>query len=128
MKNPKPDWAVQQIVRETGLIEDVCKHGIGHPNKASIKEMDKKYKGSKGAWGIHGCDGCCLEAKTRAKKASKIIKKMEKQGKEITALVTIKPAGKEICWKDLPKEVKKKYKNFEKKCLKEERDDLRKRS
>lgn len=73
------------IRRETGLIEHICPHGIGHPNAGSIQYMEwywKVYdsfefdyesmddKGSllnqipvegprKSTWGIHGCDGCC---------------------------------------------------------------------
>ena len=53
---PKPDWAVQQLTRASGLVEDVCKHGSGHPNGAWLKKHDSK--GEKGM-GIHGCDGCC---------------------------------------------------------------------
>lgn len=52
----KPRWAVQQVIRMSGLVEDICKHGVGHPNKDSLKEM--KRKGLKG-YEIHGCDGCC---------------------------------------------------------------------
>lgn len=44
------------IVRETGLVEHVCEHGIGHPDPESTKKLDE---GSDGMWGIHGCDGCC---------------------------------------------------------------------
>lgn len=53
---PKPDWAVQQIVRANGLIEDICSHGVGHPNKEFVLEHDRE--GIIGL-GIHGCDGCC---------------------------------------------------------------------
>lgn len=44
----------QQIVREHGLIEWVCPHGIGHPapNEYQPKHM-RNYPG-------HGCDGCCF--------------------------------------------------------------------
>jgi hypothetical protein len=48
----KPEWAIGQIYRMSGLIEDECKHGVGHPNLESLKTMDEFY-------GIHGCDGCC---------------------------------------------------------------------
>ena len=42
----------KRIVRESGLIEWLCEHGVGHPDFESVKE--------KGVyWGIHGCDGCC---------------------------------------------------------------------
>lgn len=53
-KYEKPDWAIQQLQRSSGLIEDVCKHGIGHPNKQSVKEMGD-------AWALHGCDRCCIK-------------------------------------------------------------------
>lgn len=52
-KYKKPDWAVKQIKRETGLIEDICKCGVGHPNLEFLKSH-KKYSG------IHGCCGCCF--------------------------------------------------------------------
>lgn len=48
----KPEWAEGQVVRSSGLVEDTCSHGVGHPNKESLKEMDSIY-------GVHGCDGCC---------------------------------------------------------------------
>lgn len=51
---PIPDWAVGQLERETGLIEDVCEHGVGHPNATWLEKNDGKRK-----LGVHGCDGCC---------------------------------------------------------------------
>lgn len=53
---PKPGWAVKQIVRSSGLVEDVCCHGVGHPHPASVKEFEDRGIMS---MGIHGCDGCC---------------------------------------------------------------------
>lgn len=74
-------WATYR--RETGLIEHICEHGVGHPNAGSIQYMEygtryyndirleddvvdfdpsipsEPYRGS--SWGIHGCDGCCRE-------------------------------------------------------------------
>ena len=46
-----------QILRTSGLIEDLCIHGVGHPNPDSVAY----YRWSTGDdyWGIHGCDGCC---------------------------------------------------------------------
>ena len=38
-------------VRENGLIEIVCQHGVGHPSK--LLTNPKYY------YGVHGCDGCC---------------------------------------------------------------------
>ncbi len=61
---PAPEWAVTQIVRSTGLVEDICEHGIGHPNLAWLKLHDPD--GEKG-YGIHGCDGCCADEETRMK-------------------------------------------------------------
>ena len=57
-KYPQPAWAVNQIVRETGLVEDVCEHGVGHPNREWLRVHDPD--GSK-MLGVHGCDGCCWE-------------------------------------------------------------------
>lgn len=58
MKNKKkwiaPKWAVQQVIRETGLVEDICEHGCGHPNREYLSTH-------KNANGIHGCDGCCMD-------------------------------------------------------------------
>ena len=42
----------RRITRETGLIEWVCEHGVGHPDMDSVHKMGNE-------WGIHGCDGCC---------------------------------------------------------------------
>ena len=53
-KLDKP-W-VRTIRRETGLIEHVCKCGVGHPAKGSVLWM--KLNGIDGM-GVHGCDGCC---------------------------------------------------------------------
>lgn len=56
MKKP---W-IQTIRRETGLVEHVCKHGVGHPAIGSVLWLDQAGpKGAKGTWGLHGCDGCC---------------------------------------------------------------------
>jgi hypothetical protein len=52
-KYKKPDWAVDQIIRENGVVEDICKHNVGHPNLEWLKEHPKDK-------GIHGCCGCCV--------------------------------------------------------------------
>ena len=52
----KPKWAVMQIIRESGLVEDICKHGIGHPNADFLKK-NRRY--AKNRFDVHGCDGCC---------------------------------------------------------------------
>ena len=61
---PMPPWAIYQLTRSSGLVEDVCKHRVGHPNIHSLKDMEKR--GRKG-FSIHGCDGCCC-GKRRGKK------------------------------------------------------------
>ena len=55
-KYPRPEWAITQIFRASGLLEDVSKSGCGHPNAASVKFLDPN--GTLGLL-IHGCDGCC---------------------------------------------------------------------
>lgn len=55
-----PTWAVSQLWRETGLLEDTCKHGVGHPNTVWLKKHDPT--GLK-CFSIHGCDGCCCGQK-----------------------------------------------------------------
>lgn len=57
---PKPNWASSQLIRETGLVEDICKCGVGHPNLTWMKKYDPD--GSK-YYGIHGCCGCCVKIK-----------------------------------------------------------------
>lgn len=56
---PKPAWAVGQLQREvTGLVEDICEHGMGHPNRAWLDHNDPEDKRK---LGVHGCDGCCIK-------------------------------------------------------------------
>jgi hypothetical protein len=66
----------QTIRRETGLIEHVCEHGVGHPNAGSVQYMEYMNQALdeygdldfpsipsepylKSSWWVHGCDGCC---------------------------------------------------------------------
>lgn len=56
-KHPMVDWPI--YMRETGLLERFCSHGIGHPDPDSSVWMDKKLGGEPGTWSTHGCDGCC---------------------------------------------------------------------
>jgi hypothetical protein len=52
------DWPMH--LRETGLVERICEHGVGHPDPDSRAYFDEYGPiGSRGAWGVHGCDGCC---------------------------------------------------------------------
>jgi hypothetical protein len=44
------------VLRESTLVERLCRHGVGHPDPDSVAFMERsggKY------WGVHGCDGCC---------------------------------------------------------------------
>ena len=74
MKKP---W-VATIRRESGLIELVCCHGVGHPAVGSVHWL--ALHGKKG-YGIHGCDGCCrsqewklADALEGVKMANKLLK------------------------------------------------------
>jgi len=64
----KSKWAIQQIVRESGLVEDVCEHGVGHPNIEWLLKYD--VSNDLGFW-IHGCDGCCSKEMKEAIKKVK---------------------------------------------------------
>lgn len=50
-----PYWAEYQLTRSSGLVEDVCEHGVGHPNKEWLAKHPHRQ-----AMDIHGCDGCCI--------------------------------------------------------------------
>ena len=54
MKYSKPDWADGQTTRMSGLVEDTCSHGVGHPNREWLERHPDKPE-----LGTHGCDGCC---------------------------------------------------------------------
>ncbi len=47
-------WPI--IMRETGLIERHCVHGVGHPDPDSVHYFSKTIGDG---WGVHGCCGCC---------------------------------------------------------------------
>ncbi len=67
----------QTIRRETGLVEHVCEHGVGHPNHGSAlwqaegwakrdqenesdqRPFDELVEDHEYCERIHGCDGCC---------------------------------------------------------------------
>lgn len=58
---------VKTIRRETGLIEGICSHGIGHPLYASADWMARATQPSevvdtRDTWMVHGCDGCCQDS------------------------------------------------------------------
>lgn len=48
-------WPI--VVRETTLVERICKHGVGHPDPDSLRYLERKHP--RGMWGVHGCCGCC---------------------------------------------------------------------
>jgi len=52
---PPAPWAVDQVIRfdREMMVEDICKHGCGHPNKIW---MEKHPDSSS----VHGCCGCCM--------------------------------------------------------------------
>lgn len=52
------------IRRETGLIENICKHGCGHPAYGSVDWLSKTVpESTKSTWSLHGCcqDRCCTQ-------------------------------------------------------------------
>lgn len=54
-----PEWSIQQIRRASGLIEDICNCGVGHPNRAfldTVKDAKRREVLS-----VHGCCGCCFQ-------------------------------------------------------------------
>ena len=57
-KYPKPDWAISQLTRASGLVEDICEHGVGHPNQDWLVRRKFSHP-TENHWGVHGCDGCC---------------------------------------------------------------------
>lgn len=62
--NPSNHYMVnwRRHLRETGLVERICQHGVGHPDPDSARWMNENdpIEGRRGSWGIHGCDGCCM--------------------------------------------------------------------
>ena len=57
-KYKKPNLAVEQVVRASGLVDDICEHGVGHPNQEWLSEHDPEGKRH---FSVHGCDGCCSQ-------------------------------------------------------------------
>lgn len=62
------------FMRESGLIERICPHGVGHPDPDSLAYFERR--GRKGL-GIHGCDGCCSP---RAREMRDIERREKRQG------------------------------------------------
>jgi hypothetical protein len=50
---------IKTVRRENGIIEHICKHGVGHPAMGSVDFMTQVNGDN--AYGIHGCDGCCSD-------------------------------------------------------------------
>lgn len=47
------------VVRGDGIIERICRHGVGHYDPDSVAYFEWVDPSTKGYAGIHGCDGCC---------------------------------------------------------------------
>jgi hypothetical protein len=75
----KPSWAINQTVRETGLVEDVCKHGIGHPNEEFLEGLSVMRRNN---FRIHGCCGCCCDDMTKIKQPIVSNLKLKEEQKE----------------------------------------------
>ena len=41
---------------DRGILERICEHGIGHPDRDSADYLSSIGKGYEN---VHGCDGCC---------------------------------------------------------------------
>lgn len=50
---------IKTIRRETGLVEAICSHNVGHPVYGSVDWM-RRVTGDD-TWHIHNCDGCCAD-------------------------------------------------------------------
>ena len=55
---PSADYP-RLLTRETGLIEQMCICGVGHPHPDSIKAMSDSKGDDYWVWSVHGCCGCC---------------------------------------------------------------------
>ena len=50
---------IEKVKRGSGIEEEVCEHGVGHPTLESAKKVAKARKHELIIWLSHGCDGCC---------------------------------------------------------------------
>lgn len=91
--DPKVPW-VQTIRRESGLIEHICEHGVGHPALGSVQFLE--LQGME-MMGVHGCCGCCHDPEWKLADAQEgleiankllfnLIKEKKKFKEEIKAL------------------------------------------
>jgi CRISPR/Cas system-associated exonuclease Cas4 (RecB family) len=56
-----PSWSTQRVHRSSGIVEHVCKHGIGHPTRESATIVAERTGQDVTSWLMHGCDGCCSQ-------------------------------------------------------------------
>lgn len=62
------DWPL--VLRETGLVERACTHGVGHPDPDSVAFF--RARGHE--WvGTHGCDGCCIKPDTTPNPSESVV-------------------------------------------------------
>lgn len=55
------DWPMNWR-EDTGVMERICPHGVGHPDPddaAYNKRIGKEWKA------VHGCDGCCRKPRKK---------------------------------------------------------------
>lgn len=50
--------------RDRKILEQVCKHGVGHPSPGEVAHSVRK--GRRALHLEHGCDGCCEEWNERS--------------------------------------------------------------
>lgn len=62
--NPSLHAMVEEpmLLRETSLVERLCRHGIGHPDPDSAGYFARRGHNM----GVHGCDGCCVKLQESA--------------------------------------------------------------
>ena len=60
-KFKRPDWAIDQGIGDDYALEDVCKHGVGHPNREYLESLPEDERETAG---IHTCDKCCSSKHT----------------------------------------------------------------
>lgn len=44
-------------IRDSGLVERLCEHNVGHPDPDSVAFLIKTT--GETHWGVHACCGCC---------------------------------------------------------------------
>lgn len=55
--HPLADARLHLRTDRGGLMERICRHGVGHPDPDSVDWMERIS--GETHWGVHGCDGCC---------------------------------------------------------------------